>query len=174
MRLRRRPPALWSIALAVAVTGIVVEDASRQVAMAPFVGLAALASACILLAHYVSCWLRAPQPNARAEQWRWAALPLATALCVAAWWKPWPLYLRFEHSRAAFESALAAAASSNFAGPTRIGTFRVSRTAMAHGATYFIVGDSVADPVAICFDPTPTTANWLNVPLGGNWYAREM
>jgi hypothetical protein len=86
--------------------------------------------------------------------------------------------LRFALSRTAFERELVDYQSGRaWDGPKWVGWFPVSRldTWPGDDRVCFVVGESIADPVAICYEPMPPKReHWLHRQITGPWYAREL
>lgn len=174
-----RPPRTWSVVLTLLGLAIVLEDSSRQVAPHPFLVCGGLPLALVLVVDYVACLLRrpiapaGPRPRSR---WRWLALPCAALVAVSDFDRRWAMGARFALSRPAFEQALAELRSGKpWPGPQWVGLYPVSHIDMhsAPGQVCFVVGTSVADPVAIGHAPGRTN-HPLRRRISGDWFAIEL
>jgi hypothetical protein len=119
------------------------------------------------------------------RRWQWFVLPIAVTTLVTAWLHPWPMQLRFATSRAAFERALAAVEGGQHLDcPRWVGwfpVFHVETYTVTHIETgefsecvCFIVGNSVIDPVVICYDPSRPPSELCHRWITGSWYASEL
>lgn len=173
-----RPPRTWSVVLTLMGLAVVLEDSSRQVSPHPFVICGGLPLVLVLVIDYVTCLLRAPgAPTApRLRRWRWLVLPCAALVAVADFDRRWAMKARFSLSRPAFERALAELRSGKpWPGTQWVGLYPVSHVDMhsAGGEVCFVVGDSIADPVAICYAPGRTDRPLCRRILG-DWFAIEL
>lgn len=174
------PPRNWSILLTLVGLAVVLEDSSRQVSPHPFVVCAGLPMALVLVVDYVTRTLQRPDPPIEPRprsRWRWLVLPCAAVVAVSDLGSRWALSTRFSLSRPAFERALAELHSGKpWAGPRWVGLFPVSHvdTWSARDQVCFVVGNSVADPVAICYAPRNTGSGPLCRRLADAWFAMEL
>lgn len=177
--MRRQPPGLLSVVVAVAITVWLLEEASRQIAF-HFLTILIPPIFLVLIGHYLFCLFHVsphlPDATPKAGVWQWAVLPVALFLTLSASVNPWPLVLRFALSRSAFEEKVSAIHQGlpYDSGPQRIGLYHVERIeTMPNGYVGFVTGFSLADPVAICYDPTRPQSSRYNWRIVDRWYASE-
>lgn len=75
----------------------------------------------------------ASKSESRSGRWRWRLLPFFVVLVLTSLVHPWPLVLRFEISRSAFDAAYADARSGQFRGSRRVGLYHASLIFLADG-----------------------------------------
>ena len=175
-----RPPSLWSVVITLIVFAVLLEDMSRQVSPHPlaFCGVAPLVL--LVTVDYVIRVVRRISPASTPSEdgrWPWFCLPVATVLVLIGSASLWPMKLRFALSRTAFERELADYQSGRaWDGPKWVGWFLVSQldTWPGDDRVCFVVGESVSDPVAICYEPARTREHRLHRQISGSWYAAEL
>jgi hypothetical protein len=104
-----RPPLIWMLLLAVALTGWALYLRSSPVAVIAWppacfgvpLALFVVVDYCVRLVH---CGVRRAL---HLRNWRWYCLPLLTALVASAWQTEWLLHVCFRLSQPAFERAAA-------------------------------------------------------------------
>lgn len=176
----RPSPGIGTNLLALVGMIIMLEDASRQVAPHPFAVCASLLAMLGAVAAYGYCLGGRTLPRARARgnsKLSWLVLPCAFLLVLSAVVRPWPLHVRFALSREAFERALIEVQNGRpWEGAKWVGLFPVRQvdTWSVPNGVCFIVGSSIADPVAICYDPRRPQSSILHMSLAGPWYASEL
>jgi len=112
-------------------------------------------------------------PQGQGDAWRWCAAPLCLLAVLSAWWFAWPLRVRFDLSKPAFEKAIAQVQTG--ADPRLLagsyGSYEVSYVRpRKDGSVFFQTGDCFFDSVGFLFAPSDTP-RWKNATrLGRCWF----
>jgi hypothetical protein len=177
-----KPPSIWSVLLAFVTTLWVLDDLSRQVASHPNMILLAPVVAFILFVNYLGRVMR-PRESAQrvgvsesGGSWRWFVLPLCTVVVFSAVPTYWPMHLRFALSKSAFEQKAQELlhGEAEEEGPQRVGWYWIkSIQKPGEGTVGFVTGESIADPVAITYNPANPPSHTYRFQICENWYAEE-
>ena len=129
----------------------------------------------------VKCWNADGDrsPNHVARRRRWFVVPVAAVLVMSAFYRPWPLMLRFRLSRPAFDAAVKQVQAGHSIRGRIVGLYYVDNVDMIYYSSRpatvgFYVGSSVADPVGFEFDPHPAHPHgYMCIEVGPGWYTFE-
>jgi hypothetical protein len=191
MRLAK-PPPLWNLVLLAAVTLVYVDYVSRLrtpgsalICLAPLIGLWLVVDFLVRLDALLATRWRDGTPPVVAHsrsRARWFALPVAVLLVISAGKVDWPVRLRFELSRQAFEYTAQAMlnGTATQTGPQWIGLYHVRRVRLDQGnIVQFDLGVNFLAPWAgfeywPTAPPPPDTSVRTRIEhVTDDWYAVE-
>jgi hypothetical protein len=165
-----QPPPMWIVGITGCLGAMFVLQASTlTTAEACFSVCATVIVSIALLGDYALrvvavCSARknpmgSPPANER-PPWRWIVMPAVLALVLSAFITRWPMHVRFEMSRPAFEAVVRELENGTRTqvGRQRIGWYRVDGVMdyARGGACYFVLGFGLvtADEVGFVYDPS--------------------